>query len=100
MTSVSLNASLGAYVAKRVMDGAEPHYVYWEEPEEQWDSGWRVFVGDESQTDADTAENFQINRLDALVAEHPRLADLFTVGTRGSFEWDPAAGSYRRLPDE
>jgi hypothetical protein len=82
------------------MDGADPGYVYWERPEDPWDSGWRVFVGDETQADADTPENFQINRLDALVGEHPRLAQLFTVGNSGFYEWDSTTASYRRLADE
>lgn len=94
-----LDRSLGAYVAKRVMQDAEPGYLYWEEPDEQWDSGWRVLVGDESREDADEPDAFQINRLDTLVERHPRLGVLFTVGTVGCFEWDEVAQSYQRVPD-
>lgn len=82
------------------MDGSDPGYLYREEPNDRWDSGWRVFVGDETQADADNAENFQLNRLDTLTAEHPRLLELFRDGVSGSFEWDQTSGRYVRLPDE
>lgn len=92
-----LPGGLGAYVARRVMSGAIPGYLYWEEPEPEakWDSGWRVFVGDETQTDADDPSNFQINAIETLVAQHPALGSVFVEGRRGSWKWDSQLGTYR-----
>jgi hypothetical protein len=81
------------------MSGSEAGYLYWEEPGEPWDSGWRVFVGDETQADADDPSNFQINALETLLAEHPALASLFVEGRRGSWEWDSELQNYRPAAD-
>jgi hypothetical protein len=83
------------------MSGESPGYLYWEEPEPdaKWDSGWRIFVGDEMQADVDDPSNFQINALEALVAEHPALESLFVEGRRGSWEWDPQLETYRPAAD-
>ena len=91
-----LPGQLGAFAATRVLAGAEPGSVYWEEPDEPALSGWVVLVGDESQDDADDAANFQIFRLDTLTAAHPRLRQLFRFGVRGTYDWDPATNAYRR----
>jgi hypothetical protein len=93
-----LASNLGACVARRVLSGETPGYVYWEQPDEAWDSGWRLFVGDETQADADEPTNFQINALETLLAEHPALASLFVEGERGRWDWDPQLQSYRPAP--
>jgi hypothetical protein len=80
------------------MSGSTPGYVYWEEPDAPWDSGWRVFVGDETQVEADEPANFQINALEALVAKHPALGSLFAEGKRGRWEWDIELECYRPVP--
>ena len=94
-----LHPNLGAYVAVRVMSGSKAGYLYWEKPNEPWDSGWRAFVGDETQADVDDPSNFQINALETLLTEHPALESLFVEGRRGSWEWDPQLPVYRPAAD-
>lgn len=69
--------SWGAYTARRLFEGHEPGYAYWEPPDEPWWSGWTVVVGDASPAAEEDASLFQINRLDTLRALHLRLAELF-----------------------
>jgi len=42
------------------VDGAPVGYMYREQPDNDVDSGWRFFAGDESQEYADTPDNFAI----------------------------------------
>jgi hypothetical protein len=45
-----LHESLGAYAAKRLFEGFQPGFAYWEPPTEQWESGWTAVVGDETDS--------------------------------------------------
>ncbi len=53
--------------------GEFPRYAYWETPEETADSGWRVFIGMETQVDADDPSNFQMNAVEMLTTYHQPL---------------------------
>jgi hypothetical protein len=77
-----------------VLAGEFPKYLYWEQPDDPADSGWRVFTGDETQADADEPGNFQINAVETLTDVHPQLLQVIAVGTRGAWEWDSKAGRY------
>lgn len=64
-------------VSKRIsVDGYPVGYMYREEPEEEADSGWRFFSGDENDDYIDNARNFQlvdvnkVANLDPSIVEH------------------------------
>src|SRR5687768_12547907 len=51
----------GCFASDRItVDGAAVGYMYREQPDKAWDSGWRFFAGDESQDYADNPDNFAI----------------------------------------
>jgi hypothetical protein len=102
---------LYAFVNKRIVRGYDPgslapgelpRYVRWDEPTEPADSGWVLFVGDETQADADDPDNFQLNALGTVRAVHPQLRQLFRSGVSGEWEWEwsEAAQRYEKLSPE
>ena len=49
----------GCFASDRItVDGMKVGYMYREEPDQDTDSGWRFFSGDETQEYADNPENF------------------------------------------
>lgn len=101
----------GLYVVanKRVVRGHDvqtlapgdfPRYVRWDPPTEPADSGWVLFVGDETQADADDPDTFQINALGTVLAVHPQLRQILRAGVSGQWEWQDAAQRYELLPPE
>jgi len=96
------------YANKRTMVGTSPEtvgpgefprYVYWETPDSPQDSGWRVFLGSETQADADDSSNFQINAVETLTTYHPALRQIIALGSRGAWEWSDEKGSYIETHD-
>ncbi len=49
-------------------------YLYREEPENQNDSGWRVFSGEESEEYADDAANFAMYNASTILEIDPSIA--------------------------
>ncbi|HEY3548008.1 MAG TPA: DUF2185 domain-containing protein [Propionicimonas sp.] len=82
-----------------VVAGEFPRYLYREEPDGPGDSGWRIFVGDEVQADADDPSNFCISAVSTLVAVHPELAQLLVPGVLGGWEWNDALARYVTVVD-
>jgi hypothetical protein len=82
-----------------VAPGEFPRYLVHSRPQESADSGWAVFVGDETQADADDASNFQVNATTTLTDAHPALRQVIAVGVTGSWEWDATTERYVRLSD-
>lgn len=80
--------------------GEFPRYVRWDPPIEPADSGWVLFVGDETQADADNLDTFRINKLGTVRAVHPQLRQLFRAGVSGEWEWQDAAQRYELLPPQ
>src|SRR5262245_58799394 len=57
----------GCFASHRItVDGAPVGYMYREQPDEDADSGWRFFAGDESQEYADTPANFAIFEVNTI----------------------------------
>jgi hypothetical protein len=77
--------------------GVFPRYAYWETPDEVADSGWRVFTGLETQSDADDSTNFQVNAVETLIIHHPALAQILRQGVRGAWEWNDDLGIYVQI---
>lgn len=57
---VDLIPSMGGCIAsdKITVEGLPVGFMYREEPEEGWDSGWRFLSGTETEEYIDDAENF------------------------------------------
>lgn len=64
----------GCYASDRItVDGSPVGYMYREEPDNEIDSGWRFFAGDESQGYADTPDNFAIYEVNTICNYDPAV---------------------------
>ena len=64
----------GCFASDRItVDGMQVGYMYREEPDQDGDSGWRFFSGDESQEYADTPDNFAIYEVNTICNYDPAI---------------------------
>jgi hypothetical protein len=57
-----------------VKDGKKIGYMFREEPDNENDSGWRVFSGEETQEYADCPSNFALYNASTIVELDPNIA--------------------------
>lgn len=77
---------------KRVAQpGARVGYMYREHPDERDDSGWRFFVGDETDEEVDDAENLAIYDVNTIAAIDPAIIARLHAPYGSS--WDRVEGS-------
>lgn len=78
-----------AIVSNRVARDGEPAcWLYREEPDNERDSGWRVFAGDESDEYVDGAENCSLMPLRELISADPSVEAVLTEPAPAAFERD------------
>ena len=75
-------------------------YFYREEPEEDADSGWRFFSGDESQDFADDAENFMMYNASTIVEFDPAVACHLGEPFPVAFERNSETGEFIRIEEK
>jgi hypothetical protein len=64
----------GCYASDRItVDGMKVGYMYREEPDQDVDSGWRFFSGDESQEYGDNPDNFAIYEVNTICNYDPAI---------------------------
>lgn len=61
-------------------------YLYRDRPIALWDSGWRLFEGDETGAFLANPENAVPVRLDQMVALFPEISSLLDAATGTAFE--------------
>jgi len=71
-----------------VVDGARVGYMYRDPPNNQVDSGWRFFSGEESQEYADDAGNFAFYDVNTVANYDPEIVPLLGAPTGSAFERD------------
>ena len=82
--------SRAALVSNRVaQDGAQVRWMYREAPDNPRDSGWRVFSGDEPDSELDDSANVTVVPLRDLVAADATLEAVFRTPGPCAFERDP-----------
>ena len=81
------------------VDGALVGYMYREEPDEQWDSGWRFMAGDESDY-VDEPKNFEIYALNTIANYDPGIIPLLTSTINVAFERNPRTKVFEQVPFE
>lgn len=74
--------------------GKKIGYVYREQPDNQNDSGWRAFSGEESQEYADEPKNFAMYNARTVVEKFPEITALLAHECPIAFERDPKTGEY------
>ena len=87
-------------VSNEVMkEGKKIGYCYREEPEDDNDSGWRFFSGEETQEYADEPANFAMYNAISVVEVEPALIDVLDSDFPITFERDPTSGRFIEVPE-
>lgn len=77
----------GCFATNRIMvEGCKVGYCYREEPDGDWDSGWRFMTGDESQDYMNDPNNTGIYRLNTVCNSDPDIIPLLTAPYNSAFE--------------
>lgn len=88
-----------AIVSNRVArDGDPTCWLYREEPDNDRDSGWRVFAGDESEDYVDGAENCTVMPLRELIRADPSVEAVLTEPAPAAFERDTQDDDFVAAP--
>jgi hypothetical protein len=77
-------------------EGKPVGYLYREEPDNENDSGWRVFSGEETQEYADDPTNFAMYNASTIVELDPSIASVLDTPAPAAFE-RVAAGHFMRV---
>lgn len=80
-----------AVVTKAVLDGEPVGWLYREPPQNWRDSGWRVFVGSETEEELAQPNAITLETLHELCRADPSLEKVF---------WSPIGSAFRRLGAE
>lgn len=84
------------YVTQRVLrEGSRVGYLYREEPDNERDSGWRLFAGDESPEYMEGAGNVAFVSLGAVLNHDDSFLTLLDSPVGGAFARDPQTGEFR-----
>lgn len=88
--------SLASLATARVARGdAQVRWMYREDPDNPRDSGWRVFAGDETDSEANDPENVVIVPLRDLTTADPDLEPLFRTPAPCAFERQHDGGPWQ-----
>jgi hypothetical protein len=74
-------------------------YLYREEPDNDDDSGWRVFSGEETHEYAEDAGNFAMYNASTILEIDPSIAVLLATPPPVAFERD-ASGRFVEVPPD
>ena len=69
-------------------------FMYREVPDNNHDSGWRFFAGDESQDYLDNAANLEIYDVNTIANYDSEIVPLLGAAARSAFEWDEEKGRF------
>ena len=68
------------------VDGAKVGYCYREAPDDELDSGWRFFAGDETPAYMDEAANIAIHDVNTIANYDPEITALIEAPVGSAFE--------------
>lgn len=71
------------------VDGLKVGYCCRESADDQWDSGWRFFAGDESEDYANQSANFEVYNVNTIANYDPGIAVLLDAPEGLAFERTP-----------
>ena len=89
----------GCIATNRItMEGCKVGYCYREEPDGDWDSGWRFTAGDESEAYMDDPNNAGIYKLNTICNDDPDIISLLNTPAPCAFERDEN-GVFQQIKD-
>ena len=80
------------------VEGCKVGYCYREEPDGDWDSGWRFTAGDESEAYMDDPNNAGIYKLNTICNDDPDIIPLLNTPAPCAFERDEN-GVFQQIKD-
>ena len=81
-------------VSHEIMKLGKPiGYCYREESNDENDSGWRFFSGDETQEYADNADNFSMYNAISIIEIEPKITEFFGLSSPVEIERDLITGN-------
>lgn len=84
--------------SNEVISGKKPvGYLYREEPDNENDSGWRLFSGEETQEYADDPRNFAMYNASTIVDLHSDVRELLGEECPVEFERDKVTGEFTKI---
>ena len=76
----------GCIASDRItVDGTRVGYMYREQPDNDVDSGWRFFAGDESPEYAETADNFTVYDVNTICNYDPAIIPFLGAPSGSAF---------------
>ena len=91
----------GCFASDRItVDGSLVGYMYREEPDAEWDSGWRFMAGDESDDYLNNPANLQIYALNTIANYDMEIIPLLTAPINSAFARDSVTKSFLQVPFE
>lgn len=89
----------GCFATNRItVEGSKVGYCYREQPDGDWDSGWRFTAGDESEAYMDDPNNAGIYKLNTICNDDPDVVPLLITPAPCGFERDEN-GVFRQIKD-
>ena len=89
----------GCLATNRItVEGCKIGYCYREEPDGDWDSGWRFTSGDESNAYMDDPNNAGIYSLNSICNDDPDIIPLLSTAAPCAFERDES-GVFQQIKD-
>jgi hypothetical protein len=79
------------------VDGLKVGYMYREGPDDELDSGWRFFSGQESQDYVDDADNSAMYDVNTIANYDPEIIPLLDAPVGAAFERGPS-GAFVKVP--
>lgn len=89
----------GCFATNRItVEGSKVGYCYREQPDGDWDSGWRFTAGDESEAYMDDPNNAGIYKLNTICNDDPDIVPLLITPAPCGFERDEN-GVFQQIKD-
>jgi hypothetical protein len=97
-----LAKGLGSCIASDLIlvDGHRVGYMYREAPDNNIDSGWRFFAGQESQDYADNPDNFCLYDVNTVANYDPEIIPLLSAPEGSAFERRDGVGPFTAIDFE
>jgi hypothetical protein len=94
-----IESNIGCIASNMItVKGYPVGYMYREEPEEAYDSGWRFFCGQENQEYVDTTENFSCYKINTIANYDPSILPYLDFPFGSSLDRIEGTNAFELIP--
>jgi len=79
------------------VDGAKVRFMYREEPDNEFDSGWRFMAGDEDDEFLDNPDNCEVYDVNTIANYDPSIISYLKAPIGSAFEREDAADDFEEI---